>query len=202
MDLPFDGAISHYFRTGAPKDVRKAIENRKKDEILSPLYPYRAEMKRKDYEAQMDALQLQLVRLQSDVKATGKRIICVFEGRDAAGKGGTIDALRLNMNPRGANVVALAKPSEREQVQWYFQRYIDWLPTLGEVNIFDRSWYNRAIVDKVFGFCTDDQRTRFFRQLPDFEKMIVDEGIILLKFWLEVDRAEQLQRFMDREQDP
>ena len=202
MDLPFDGAISKYFKNDAPKDVRRAIEKRDKDEIMSPTYPYREEMKRKDYEARMAVLQLQLVRMQVDIKATGKRLICVFEGRDAAGKGGTIEALRLNLNPRGATVVALAKPNERERAEWYFQRYIDWLPILGEISIFDRSWYNRAIVEKVFGFCTDDQRTRFFRQLPDFEKMVVEEGIILIKFWLEVDRAEQLKRFLDREQDP
>ncbi len=202
MTLPFDGAISSYFKKDAPKEVRKAIEECDKDKILSPAYPYREEMKKKDYVAQMEALQLQLVRLQADVKATGKRIICVFEGRDAAGKVGTIGALRLNLNPRGANVVALSKPTERERAEWYFQRYVDWLPLVGEINIFDRSWYNRAIVEKVFGFCTDDQRARFFRQLPDFEKMIVEEGIVLLKFWLEVGRAEQLKRFLDREKDP
>jgi polyphosphate kinase 2 len=202
MTLPLDGAISKYFKNDAPKEVRKAIENREKDKIMSPSYPYREEMRKKDYEAHMDKLQLQLVRLQADVKATGKRILCVFEGRDAAGKGGTIEALRLNFNPRGANVVALAKPTERERAEWYFQRYIDWLPLLGEINIFDRSWYNRAIVEKVFGFCTDDQRARFFQQLPAFEKMMVDEGILLFKFWLEVDRAEQLKRFLDREEDP
>ena len=201
MNLPFDGAISKYFKNDAPKDVRKAIEKRQKDQILSPTFPYREEMKRKEYEAQMAVLQLQLVRLQSDIKATGKRVICVFEGRDAAGKGGTIDALRMNLNPRGANVVALSKPNERERAEWYFQRYIDWLPVVGEINIFDRSWYNRAIVEKVFGFCSDAQRDKFFRQLPDFEKMVVDEGIVLVKFWLEVDRAEQLSRFLDREQD-
>ena len=202
MTLPLDGAISKYFKNDAPKEVRKAIENREKDKIMSSSYPYREEMRKKDYEAHMDKLQLQLVRLQADVKATGKRILCVFEGRDAAGKGGTIEALRLNFNPRGANVVALAKPTERERAEWYFQRYIDWLPLLGEINIFDRSWYNRAIVEKVFGFCTDDQRARFFQQLPAFEKMMVDEGILLFKFWLEVDRAEQLKRFLDREEDP
>ena len=202
MDLPFNGAISKYFKNDAPKDVRHAIEKAGKDEIMSAKYPYREAMKRKDYEARMDALQLQLVRMQADVKATGKRLICVFEGRDAAGKGGVIDALRLNLNPRGATVVALAKPTEREMAEWYFQRYIDWLPLLGEIAIFDRSWYNRAIVEPVFGFCTPAQRAKFFRQLPDFERMIVDEGIILIKFWLEVDRPEQLKRFLDREQDP
>jgi polyphosphate kinase 2 len=202
MDLPFDGAISKYFKNDAPKDVRRAIEKAGKDDIISPKYPYREEMKRKDYQARMDALQLQLVRLQADVKATGKRIICVFEGRDAAGKGGTIDALHLNLNPRGATIVALAKPTERELAEWYFQRYIDWLPLVGEIAIFDRSWYNRGIVEQVFAFCTPAQRAKFFRQLPDFERMIVDEGITLFKFWLEVDRAEQLRRFLAREQDP
>ncbi len=202
MDLPFDGAISKYFRKDAPKAVRKAIETRDKDKILSRHYPYSEDMRKKDYEAHMAALQLQLVRLQADVKATGKRVIVVLEGRDAAGKGGAIAALRLNLNPRGANVVALAKPTERERSEWYFQRYIDWLPLVGEINIFDRSWYNRAIVERVFGFCTDDQRDRFFRQVPDVERMVVEEGITLVKLWLEVDRAEQLKRFLDREQDP
>ncbi|MEO6299849.1 MAG: polyphosphate kinase 2 [Paracoccaceae bacterium] len=202
MDLPFDGAISKYFKNDAPKEIRKAIERAAKDEIMSQRYPYREEMKRKEYEARMATLQLQLVRLQADVKATGKRIICLFEGRDAAGKGGTISALQLNLNPRGANIVALSKPTEREMAEWYFQRYVDPLPAIGEIAIFDRSWYNRAIVEDVFGFCTPDQRAKFFRQLPDFERMIVDDGIVLIKFWLEVDRAEQLKRFLDREQDP
>ena len=202
MDLPFDGAISRYFREGAPKDVRRAIEKAGKDDILSATYPYREAMKRKDYDRQMESLQIQLARLQADVRATGKRLVVVFEGRDAAGKGGGISAMRENMNPRVASVVALAKPSDREATQWYFQRYVDWLPAKGEIAIFDRSWYNRAIVEHVFGFCTPDQRVKFFRQLPDFERMIVDDGIILVKLWLDVDRAEQLKRFLDREQDP
>jgi polyphosphate kinase 2 len=150
----------------------------------------------------MDGLQRQLVRMQAEVKATGKRMVVLFEGRDAAGKGGTIDAVRLNLNPRVANVVALSRPSDREAAQWYFQRYIDWLPAAGEIALFDRSWYNRAIVEQVFGFCTFEQRAKFFRQLPDFERMIVDEGIILVKLWLEVGRAEQLRRFLSRESDP
>jgi polyphosphate kinase 2 len=202
MDLPFNGAISAYFRDGAPKAVRKAIKDAGKDTILSPDYPYREEMKGKAYAAQMEALQIQLARLQADVKATGKRMVVVFEGRDAAGKGGTIDAVRENLNPRVAGVVALSKPSDREAAQWYFQRYVDWLPARGEIALFDRSWYNRGIVEHVFGFCTPDQREHFFRQLPAFEQMIVDEGIILIKLWLEVGRAEQLQRFLDREKDP
>ncbi len=202
MDLPFDGAISHYFHKGAPKDVRHAIENAGKDTILTPDYPYREEMRKKDYAERMDVLQIQLARFQAGVRASGQRVIVVFEGRDAAGKGGAIKAVHENMNPRQVQVVALAKPSDREAAQWYFQRYVDWLPAKGEIALFDRSWYNRAMIEHVFGFCTPDQRMKFFRQLPDFEKMIVDEGMILIKLWLEVGRAEQLKRFLDREKDP
>ncbi len=202
MTLPFDGAISAYFHTGCPKDVRRTIEKGTSDSVLNPDYPYREEMKRKDYDAQMEALQIQLARLQADVRATGKRVVVVFEGRDAAGKGGAIEVIRENMNPRAATIVALSKPSDREAAQWYFQRYIDWLPARGEIALFDRSWYNRGIVEHVFGFCTPEQREHFFKQLPSFENMIVDEGITLIKLWLEVGRAEQLKRFLDREQDP
>ncbi|MGB5837486.1 MAG: polyphosphate kinase 2, partial [Albidovulum sp.] len=125
-----------------------------------------------------------------------------FEGRDAAGKGGAIERMRENLNPRNAYIVALSKPSDREASQWYFQRYIDWLPAAGEVALFDRSWYNRGVVEHVFGFCKPEQRELFFRQLPDFEKMMVDEGIVLVKLWLNVGRAEQLRRFLKREKDP
>lgn len=202
MDLPFDGAISRYFREGAPAAIRKAIEKAGKDDILTKSYPYREEMKGKDYDRHMEGLQIQLARLQADVKATGKRIVMVFEGRDAAGKGGTIEAMRANMNPRVAAIVALSKPSDREAAQWYFQRYVDWLPAKGEMALFDRSWYNRAMIEHVFGFCKPDERAKFFRQLPDFENMLVDEGIVVIKFWLEVGRAEQLRRFLAREADP
>lgn len=202
MTLPFDGAISRYFREGAPDGVRKAIEKAGKDDILTPSFPYDEEMKKKDYQAHMDKLQVELVKMLADLRATGKRLVVVFEGRDAAGKGGTIGVLRENLNPRNCAVVALPKPTEREAAQWYFQRYVDWLPAAGEMAIFDRSWYNRAMIEHVFGFCKAEQREKFFRQLPEFEKMVVDEGIILLKIWLEVGRAEQLRRFLDREQDP
>lgn len=201
-DLPFDGAITRYFEKGAPKAIRRAIEKAGKDDILTPGYPYAEEIKRKAYDAAMDGLQRQLVRMQADIKATGKRVIVVFEGRDAAGKGGTIDTMRENLNPRVCNVVALSKPSDREAASWYFQRYVDWLPAAGEMAMFDRSWYNRAMVEHVFGFCTPDQREKFFRQLPEFEHMLVDEGITLVKLWLEVGRAEQLRRFLARERDP
>ncbi len=202
MHLPFDGAITRYLQDGAPKHIRHAIEKAGKDDILTPDYPYREEMRKKDYAAHMDALQIQLARLQAGVRETGQRVIVVFEGRDAAGKGGAISAVRENMNPRQVQVVALSKPSDREAAQWYFQRYVDWLPAKGEIALFDRSWYNRAMIEHVFGFCTPEQRAKFFRQLPDFEKMIVDEGMILIKLWLEVGRAEQLKRFLDREKDP
>ncbi len=202
MDLPFNGAISRFFREEAPKAVRKAIEKDDGNDILTKSYPYREEMKGKDYDAHMAALQIELVKMQADVKATGKRLVVIFEGRDAAGKGGTIDRVRENLNPRQAYVVALPKPTEREAKQWYFQRYIDWLPAAGEIALFDRSWYNRAMVEHVFGFCTPEEREKFFCQLPEFEEMIADEGIIFVKLWLEVGQAEQLQRFLDRESDP
>jgi polyphosphate kinase 2 len=201
MHLPFDGAISRYFREGAPKEVRKAIEKERKDEIMTASYPYREEIKGKDYDKQMDALQIELAKMQAAIKSTGQRVVVIFEGRDAAGKGGTIKAVTENMNPRQAYVVALSKPSDRESQQWYFQRYVDWFPAKGEIALYDRSWYNRAMIEHVFGFCKPDQREKFFRQLPEFEQMIVDEGIIFLKVWLEVGRAEQLKRFLDREGD-
>lgn len=202
MTLPFDGAITRYLQDGAPDDIRKAIRKADKDDILAPDWPWEEEMRRKDYEAQMDGLQRQLVRMAADVKATGKRVLVVFEGRDAAGKGGTINAIRENLNPRVANVVALASPTDREKGEWYFQRYVQRLPAEGEIALFDRSWYNRGVVEKVFGFCTDTERERFFRQTPEFERMLVEEGIVLVKLWLNVSRAEQLRRFLAREADP
>lgn len=201
MTLPFDGAISRYFREGAPKAVRKAIEAADKDDILTASYPYREAMKGKDYDARMEELQIELAKMQAGLKASGQRLLVVFEGRDAAGKGGTIKAVTENLNPRQAYVVALAKPNERESQQWYFQRYVDWFPAGGEIALYDRSWYNRAVIEHVFGFCTPDERAKFFRQLPEFEQMIVDEGITFRKIWLEVGRAEQLNRFLAREGD-
>ena len=202
MELPFDGAISTYFKSEAPDDVRNAIKRADKGDILSTGYPHSERMPRKAYEKEMLALHIELVKMQAWAKETGARIAIVFEGRDAAGKGGTIKRFRENLNPRGARVVALSKPSDVEKTQWYFQRYIDHLPAGGEIVFFDRSWYNRGVVEKVFGFCDDDQRAHFFTQTPDFEKMLADEGIHLFKFWLNVGRAEQLRRFMKRESDP
>ena len=201
MSLPYDGAITNYYESEAPKDVRAAIEDTK-GAILDPSYPYDDQMDRSAYDKELKALQLELSRLQADVNATGKRIVVVFEGRDAAGKGGTIKRFREYLNPRSARVVALSKPSDRERGQWYFQRYVDHLPAEGEMVFFDRSWYNRAVVEHVFGFCSSQERAIFFRQLPRFETLIIDEGIHFVKIWLNVGRAEQLRRFMSREKDP
>lgn len=202
MSLPFDGAISKFFDQDAPKSVRKAIETAKKDSVLDPSYPYDSRMDRDDYEDDLEALQIELVKFHAWVRDTGQRVAVVFEGRDAAGKGGAISRVRQNLNPRVAGVVALSKPSEREATQWYFQRYIQHLPAGGEIRLFDRSWYNRGVVEHVFDFCTPDQRPNFFDQLPSFEKTITGDGISLTKIWLNVGRAEQLRRFLDREQDP
>ncbi|MFW2587195.1 polyphosphate kinase 2 [Sagittula sp. SSi028] len=200
--LPFDGAISKYAENDAPKDVRNALNKAKKSEILDESYPYKTELSRKIYEDELEDLQVELVKMQAWAKRTGQRIAIVFEGRDAAGKGGTIKRFRMNLNPRGARVVALPKPNDREATQWYFQRYVEHLPAAGEIVFFDRSWYNRAVVEHVFGFCTGDQREHFFAQVPSFESLLVQDGIHLFKFWLNVGRAEQLQRFLKREKDP
>lgn len=202
MTLPFDGAISEFARSGAPDHVRDQIENADKDEILNKNYPYSKRMDRDLYEDQLEALQIELVKMLAWVKSSGARVCILFEGRDAAGKGGTIKRFRENLNPRHARVVALAKPTDREASEWYFQRYIRQLPAGGEITFFDRSWYNRAVVEHVFGFCTPTQRENYFSQLPDFEKMLVSEGIHLIKIWLNVGRAEQVRRFLDRESDP
>ncbi len=202
MALPFDGAISTFFEDVAPEEIRAAVKGAGMKDILDPSYPYSTRLDRTKYEADMAALQCELVKLQADVKATGKRVVVVFEGRDASGKGGTIKRLRENLNPRVARVVALSKPTDREAGEWYFQRYVSHLPSAGEITLFDRSWYNRGVVEKVFGFCDDRQRAAFFRQLPEFEDMPADEGIHFVKSWLNVGRAEQLRRFLARESDP
>ena len=200
--LPFVGEITAYLKNDAPEEVRTRLREADKDDIIDAGYPYRREMDKDDYEDRMEALQVELVQMLHDVIATGKRVVVLFEGRDAAGKGGTIEALRENLNPRSAYIVALPTPTEREAGQWYFQRYVAALPAAGEIALFDRSWYNRGVVEKVFGFVTKPDREKFFRQLPDFERLLVDDGVILVKLWLSVGRAEQLQRFLDREKDP
>lgn len=202
LELPYVGDISHYLQHAAPKDLRKLVEDSDPKRILDKDYPYLEEMGRKEFDERMEQLQIELVRMMYDVIHTGKRLVVLFEGRDAAGKGGTIERVRENLNPRSAYIVALPKPTEREAGQWYFQRYTDWLPANGEIALFDRSWYNRGIVERVFGFSSAPQRETFFRQLPHFEEMLVDDGIILVKIWLDVSRPEQLRRFLQREADP
>ncbi|MBW6505703.1 MAG: polyphosphate kinase 2 [Rhodobacteraceae bacterium] len=201
-EIPFVGDITSFLAKDAPKPLREAIAKAGRKDILDPGYPYPREMKASEYAPVMAALQVELVKMAWDLRNTGRRLAVVFEGRDAAGKGGTIERVRENLNPRQAYIVALSKPTEREASQWYFQRYVDWLPAAGEVALFDRSWYNRGVVEQVFGFCTPEQRERFFGQVPAFEQMLIDEGIVLVKLWLNVGRAEQLRRFLDREGDP
>jgi polyphosphate kinase len=165
-------------------------------------YPYAERLHRREYEIEKRRLQIQLLRLQHWVKATGQKVAILFEGRDAAGKGGTIKRFTEHLNPRGTNVVALDKPSEREQSQWYFQRYVRHLPAAGEIVFFDRSWYNRAGVERVMDYCTEEQYQEFMRSVPEFERMLVNSGIHLFKFWFSVSRREQRTRFIVRQIDP
>jgi polyphosphate kinase 2 len=154
-----------------------------------------------DYERQLHDLQIELMKMQGQVRKDGMRIVMLFEGRDAAGKGGTIKRFTEHMNPRGARVVALEKPSDKERTQWYFQRYVAHLPAAGEIVFFDRSWYNRAMVEPVMGFCTDEENKRFLKDVPMFEQMLVKDGIMLFKFYFSVSKKEQLRRFKSRHGD-
>ena len=165
-------------------------------------YPYSEKMGMEEYEQIKHLLQIELLKVQSWVKETGQRILGLFEGRDAAGKGGAIKRFNEHLNPRAAHVVALEKPTTREQGQWYYQRYIHHLPTRGEMVFLDRSWYNRAGVERVMGFCTDDEYLEFMRQTPQLERMLVNSGIHLFKYWFSVTRQEQLRRFHSRQNDP
>jgi polyphosphate kinase 2 len=203
---------------GASAEDRKALkrllrpprnqsEDTDPDRELSPrwregAYPYKNRLSRKAYERQKYALQVELLKLQAWVKHTGQRIVILFEGRDAAGKGGAIKRFMEHLNPRGARVVALEKPSDAERGQWYFQRYIQHLPTAGEIVLFDRSWYNRGGVERVMGFCTEAEYQEFLRQAPEFERQLVRSGIHLFKFWFSVSRDEQRRRFKQRKGDP
>jgi len=179
---------------GTPEDSTRAP--------LPPDYPYAARMRRSEYEALKQDLQIELLKVQKWVKDTGQRIVTLFEGRDAAGKGGTIKRFMEHMNPRGARVVALEKPSDSERGQWYFQRYIAHLPTAGELVFLDRSWYNRAGVERVMGFCTPQEYLEFLRQAPEFERMLANSGIILFKYWFSVIGLAQLRSFIARRDDP
>ncbi|MEJ6781996.1 polyphosphate kinase 2 [Aminobacter sp. Piv2-1] len=173
-----------------------------KKALKSGNYPYDDKLPEKEYEETQEQLQIELVKCQAWMQATGKRVLALFEGRDAAGKGGTIFAIRQYMNPRTARNVALTKPTETERGQWYFQRYVAQFPTAGEFVTFDRSWYNRAGVEPVMGFCTPEQHRQFLDEAPHFEEMIVNEGIYLFKFWLDISQEMQLKRFHDRRHSP
>jgi polyphosphate kinase 2 len=204
---------------GASPDERKALKralasarpepaaDADPDTALVPnwrdgVYPYANLMSRRAYERQKYRLQVELLKLQAWVKETGQRVVILFEGRDAAGKGGAIKRFMEHLNPRGARVVALEKPSEVERGQWYFQRYIEHLPTAGEIVLFDRSWYNRAGVERVMGFCTQAEYDEFMRQAPEFERHLVRSGVNLFKFWFSVSRSEQRRRFKERQAHP
>ncbi|WP_036231011.1 polyphosphate kinase 2 [Marinobacterium jannaschii] len=165
-------------------------------------YPYDNKISRAEYEARKKELQIELLKMQSWVRDTGQRVVIIFEGRDAAGKGGTIKRFMEHLNPRGAKVVALEKPTDMEKGQWYFQRYVQHLPTAGEIVMFDRSWYNRAGVEKVMNFCSPAEYLEFMRQTPDLERMLTRSGIRLFKFWFSVSREEQFRRFQARRTDP
>jgi polyphosphate kinase 2 len=202
--FPMVELIAEQVRTSIPPELVARVEaaKNKKKKIISPNFPYEKTMKSEDYNEEVKLLQIELVKMQAWVKETGERIVMLFEGRDAAGKGGTIQRFTENLNPRGARVVALTKPSETERGQWYFQRYVEQLPTKGEIVFFDRSWYNRAGVEHVMGFCSPHDYLEFMRQAPEFERMLVRSGIRFFKFWFSVSREEQLRRFLGRAQDP
>ena len=177
-----------------PEEVRRFFENGE--------YPYKRKISRKSYEKEKALLQVELLKVQEWVRATDQKIVLLFEGRDAAGKGGTIKRFMEHLNPRGARVVALDKPTDRERSQWFFQRYISQLPAGGEIVMFDRSWYNRAGVERVMGFCSPNEYLEFMREAPEIERMMVRNGIRLFKYWFSVTRTEQLRRFKSREKEP
>jgi polyphosphate kinase 2 len=193
--------------SSAPTAVRVAFARHgsHEDSPRAPLpadYPYPSRMRAREYETLKNELQIELLKVQKWVRDTSQRIVTLFEGRDAAGKGGTIKRFMEHLNPRGARVVALEKPSDGERGQWYFQRYIQHLPTHGEMVFFDRSWYNRAGVERVMGFCTPQEYVEFLRQCPEFERMLVNSGVRLVKYWFSVSRQEQMRRFISRRDDP
>jgi len=188
----------------AREGKREGLSNKVSLEVSydKGLYPYREKMKAAEYEQEKLKLQAELLKVQKWVKTTGQQVLVLFEGRDAAGKGGTIKRFMEHLNPRAAHVVALEKPTDRERGQWYFQRYIKHLPTQGEMVFFDRSWYNRPGVEKVMDFCTPMEYLEFLRQCPSLERMIVNSGVHLIKYWFSVSRLEQLRRFHGRKTDP
>ncbi len=183
-------------------DVKIPENGREINQFEQGKYPYEKKIKRAEYEKEKAKLQVELLKVQKWIDDTGAKVLLLFEGRDAAGKGGTIKRFMEHLNPRAARVVALNKPTERERGQWYFQRYIEHLPAKGEMVLFDRSWYNRAGVERVMDFCTPQEYLEFMRETPDLERMFVRSGIFLFKYWFSVTQDEQLRRFKSRETDP
>lgn len=183
-------------------EMKDKLSSATTSKFADPTFPYDKKISRKAYEAEKRLLQIELLKLQRHVKDKGEKIIILFEGRDAAGKGGAIKRMMEHLNPRGARVVALEKPTDHEKGQWYFQRYIDHLPSAGEIVLFDRSWYNRAGVERVMNFCTQEEYVQFLHQTPVFENMLIESGIKLFKFWFSVSRKEQFARFTSRRDDP
>jgi polyphosphate kinase len=188
--------------TDAPKDQIKEARNAQIVGFEQGEYPYKTKLSRRAYEAEKAALQVELLKVQHWVQETGQKFVLLFEGRDAAGKGGTIKRFTEHLNPRAVRVVALNKPTDKERGQWYFQRYVKHLPTNGEMVLYDRSWYNRAGVERVMDFCEPAEYLEFMRQTPEFERMLARSGIRLFKYWFSVTREEQKQRFASRETDP
>ena len=212
-EIPEDGTTEPYHGSNKALGGYRVADDDDDDPVLlnadgTPVdtwredYPYDERLARNQYDHDKRLLQIELLKLQNWFKETGERLVVLFEGRDAAGKGGTIKRFMEHLNPRGASVVALAKPSERESTQWYFQRYISHLPAAGEIVLFDRSWYNRAGVERVMGFCTRQEYLEFMRQTPELERMLVRSGVNLVKFWFSVAQSEQRTRFAIRQVDP
>jgi len=205
--IPTQGGENILAQSQGPVALKVAMAPRGSNEDsgaagLPASYPYRKRLQRREYEHLKEQLQVELLKVQSWVKETGQRVVVLFEGRDAAGKGGTIKRFMEHLNPRGARVIALEKPSDAERGQWYFQRYVQHLPTAGEIVFFDRSWYNRAGVERVMGFCSPRQYLEFMQQTPELERMLVRNGILVFKYWFSVSREEQLRRFVSRRDDP
>ena len=186
----------------ARKRSEMSPSERRRSLGLGEDYPYDFKLPRKEYEKQKRQLQIELLKMQNWVKETGQKVVIIFEGRDAAGKGGAIQRIIENLNPRGARVVALDKPSSTEQGQWYYQRYMEQLPNAGEIVLFDRSWYNRAGVERVMEFCSEEEYLRFLKHTPVLEKILVESDIYLFKFWFSVNQREQFRRFKERKKDP
>ena len=202
-ETPATGVSVESPAAGVPADMLTEVVDLDREELFANgVYPYKTKLKRPEYESLKSDLQIELLKMQGWVKETGQRIVILFEGRDAAGKGGTIKRFMEHLNPRGARVVALDKPTDIERSQWYFQRYVGQLPSAGEIVLFDRSWYNRAMVERVMGFCQPWEYLEFMRQVPELERMLVRSGIRLFKLYFSVTHEEQLRRFQSREGDP